>query len=129
MLWPITPSIMLFLVGAMHSFLGGPRLIRPIMEKDDLPIILGSINNSRVTLWAGWHALTLFWWAQAITILTLTVAPELFIPAAMGSLAIAAFIMGGCAIIMSKGLHKSWLLFFPLAIASTFTAWIHMGAA
>lgn len=59
-------QISLFLVGAMHSVLGGATLIRPLLAQSDFPVVLGSQRNGRLTLWFGWHALTLFWWAQAI---------------------------------------------------------------
>ncbi|GHF23896.1 hypothetical protein GCM10017044_18080 [Kordiimonas sediminis] len=115
-------AIMLLLVGAMHSLLGGKRLIAPILRREDLPVILGSVENTKITLWAGWHALTLFWWAQAAGLLTLAYAPEHFIPAILGSTAIAAGIMGICAIILSKGRHKSWIFFLPLAFTTGYLA-------
>ncbi|MEC9249825.1 MAG: hypothetical protein VX501_04190, partial [Pseudomonadota bacterium] len=61
----LTAAVLLVLVGLFHSVLGGKRLIAPIVARDELPAILGSRTTSRVTLKAGWHLLTVMWFALA----------------------------------------------------------------
>lgn len=109
-------AVCLFLVGLMHSYLGGRKLIAPLMERKDFPIILGSQRNGRLTLYFGWHALTLFWWAQAIVLVAITVRPSLVIPMTLLSLAVACAIMGALALIASRGRHLSWIFFLPISV-------------
>jgi hypothetical protein len=52
-------ALLTILVGAMHSVLGGKRLIAPILRMEGLPIILGSLKNTRLTLLVGWHIASL----------------------------------------------------------------------
>ena len=108
-------AALLVLVGAMHSFVGGKRLIAPLLGKDDFPVILGSQQNGRVTLWFGWHALTLFWWSQAAVIWTISIDEELTAAVVLASTAVACAITGLAAVIATKGRHLSWVFFFPIA--------------
>lgn len=109
-------AVCLFLVGLMHSYLGGRNLIAPLMKSPDFPVVLGSQRNGRLTLYFGWHALTLFWWAQAIVLVAITVRPALVIPTTLLSLAVACAIMGGLALIVSRGRHLSWMFFLPISV-------------
>lgn len=119
-----TAAILLVLVGAMHSFAGGPRLISPLLRRQDFPVILGSQRNGRVTLWFGWHALTLIWWALAAVLLTMDVDKEMVGPALLIALALACGICGLATIVATRGRHLSWVLFLPLAaiLGGTFFA-------
>lgn len=110
-----TAAVLLVLVGAMHSFAGGPRLITPLLRQKGFPVILGSQRNGRVTLWFGWHALTLFWWALAAVLLTMSVDQDAAGPALLISLAFACGICGLAAIVATRGRHLSWVLFLLLA--------------
>ena len=108
-------ALCLFLVGVMHSALGGRRLIAPLMARADFPVILGSQRNGRLTLFFGWHALTLFWWAQAVVLLRIAQDPTDAAQMTLLSLAAACGIMGLVALIASRGRHLSWVFFLPVA--------------
>ena len=43
-------AVCLFLVGLMHSYLGGRNLIAPLMKNTNFPVVLGSQRNGRLTL-------------------------------------------------------------------------------
>lgn len=108
-------AVLLVLVGAMHSFMGGPNLIRPLMDKEDFPVVLGSQRNGRLTLWFGWHALTFFWWAQAIVLWRMADDTGLAGQTTLFAWSFACAAIGLTALIVSKGKHLSWVFFLPIA--------------
>ncbi|WP_169544404.1 hypothetical protein [Sneathiella aquimaris] len=118
----VLAAVLLFSVGLMHSLLGGRRLISPILARSDLPIILGSVRNTRLTLWVGWHILTLFWWGQAIVLIVIEVAPAYVAMATLLTLAFSSFVAGVLAIILSQAKHRSWIMFLPLAFIAFYAA-------
>ena len=118
----IFAAVLLSLVGLMHSLLGGKRLIDPILRRDDLPIILGGIKNTRLTLWVGWHALTLFWWSQAAVLVAIAVSPGYAITAFLTALSLASGFTGLLALFLSRAKHKSWVMFLPLSAVTGYIA-------
>lgn len=108
-------ATLLFLVGSMHSLLGEKSLIRPLLAKEDFPVVLGSQRNGRLTLWFGWHALTVFWWAQAYVLMQMAVDIETAARTTMISLSLACGSIGLVALLVSRGKHLSWVFFLPLA--------------
>lgn len=108
-------ATLLFLVGLMHSLLGEKNLIRPLLAKEDFPVVLGSQRNGRLTLWFGWHALTLFWWAQAYVLMQMAVDIETAARTTLIALCVACGTLGLVALLVSKGKHLSWVFFLPLA--------------
>jgi hypothetical protein len=118
----ILAALLLFAVGAMHSILGGKRLIAPILRRPDLPVILGSLENTRLTLWVGWHVLTLFWWGQAVVLVVIALAPELVVTATLVTLSACAGLTGMLALVLSRAKHRSWALFLPFAFITFYAA-------
>jgi len=108
-------AILLVLVGAMHSFLGGARLIRPLLANEDFPSVLGSQRNGRLTLWFGWHALSFFWWAQAIVLWRMAVDITEVGQTTLIAWSASCAAIGLTALVMSKGKHLSWVFFLPIA--------------
>lgn len=119
----LTAALMFTLVGLMHSVLGGRHLINPILAMEGLPVILGSRQNTRRTLWAGWHLLSVFWWVIAASLVVLAYTPASFTPAFLGLMAATCAVCGITAIAMSKGRHFSWIFFFGVAGSLAFTLW------
>jgi hypothetical protein len=118
----IFAAFLLFTVGAMHSVVGGKRVIAPILRRSDLPVILGSVENTRITLSVGWHILTVFWWGQAVVLVVVAVAPEHVITAFLLSLSACSALAGVLALILSRAKHLSWILFLPLALITFYVA-------
>jgi hypothetical protein len=118
----ILAAALLFSAGLMHSVVGGKRLINPIIEWVDLPIILGSIENTRLTLWVGWHLLSVFWWGQAVVLVVIEVAPSMAVSAMLLSLSACSALAGVLALILSRAKHKSWIMFLPLAFITLIKA-------
>ncbi len=115
-------ALMTVLVSAMHSVLGGKRLIAPILRMEGLPIILGSLNNTRLTLLVGWHITTLTWLGLAAMLVYLHVTPDHAGRAFLWMVA-AIFMIGGvAALILTRGAHLSWVLFLPIAAITGYAA-------
>ncbi len=113
---------LLFAVGAMHSFLGGKRLIVPLLKRSDLPVILGSLENTRLTLWVGWHILTLFWWGHAAVLVVIAVAPAQAVIATLLALSFCSGLTGILALFLSRAKHRSWIMFLPLSLITAYAA-------
>lgn len=107
-------AVLLVLVGLFHSLIGGRRLIAPIVARSDLPIILGDIAMSRITLRAGWHMLTLFWFALAVILVAQVVSAISFDRLVMGVFGVSFLIAALIALLLSRGKHLSWVLFIPI---------------
>jgi hypothetical protein len=117
-------AILLFLVGLVHSVLGEKNLIHPLFAQEDFPVVLGSQRNGRLTLWFGWHALTLFWWAQASLLTIMALDIENAAQTTLIALAIACGLLGLVALIGSKGKHLSCVFFLPLAGILGWEYWV-----
>ena len=107
-------AVLLVLVGLFHSLIGGRRLIAPIVARDDLPAILGSRAMSRVTLKAGWHLLTLMWFALAAILVLDQLAVAEFRQLTLAVFGGTFVFCGLAALVLSRGKHLSWVLFFPI---------------
>lgn len=118
----ILAAFLLICVGLMHSVLGGKRLITPLLRRDDLPVILGSIENTRLTLWVGWHLLTLFFWANAISITVIALEPAFLIETVLLTIAISTGLAGCLALILTRGKHRSWIMFLPVSLITGLAA-------
>ena len=108
-------AVLLIAVSAMHSVLGGIRLINPICGLANLPIILGSRRNTVLALQIGWHFLSLSWVALACLLFGSPSDPTAFAKMFFygGSALFAA--CGMIALVASRGRHLAWVFFFPIA--------------
>ena len=112
----VAAAILLIMVGLMHSVLGHKKLISPLLQRDNLPIILGSLENTRLTILVGWHITTLFWWMIAGVLLFSASRPETAYEALVLGLGVVCAISGLAALILSKAKHRSWVFFLPIAV-------------
>ncbi|MGJ8537461.1 MAG: hypothetical protein ACSHW2_09935 [Parasphingopyxis sp.] len=106
----------------MHSLAGGRRLIRPILEMEGLPVILGDIRNTRLTLEIGWHLLTLTWWGMAAVMLYLHYRADGAGTAFLVMTATLFAVSGLTALVASRGRHLSWIFFLPVAAMTAYSA-------
>lgn len=107
-------AVLLVLVGLFHSLIGGKRLIAPVVARDDLPAILGSRTLSRVTMKAGWHLLTLMWFALAAILMLDQLAVAEFRQLTLGVFGGTFLFCGVMALILARGKHLSWAFFLPI---------------
>ncbi len=118
----LVAALVTILVSLMHSVLGGRRLIAPILRMEGLPIILGSLKNTRLTLWAGWHMLTMTWLGLAAMLAYLHFTPDHAGKAFLFMVAVLFAISGAAALVLSRGAHLSWVLFLPVAAITGYAA-------
>ncbi len=109
-------ALLLVLVAAMHSLLGGRRLIRPLLAMEHFPVILGSVERSRLTLWVGWHMLSITWLVLAGLLVVMQLQPAQRSPAFLAACAGLFAVCGLSALILSRGRHLSWLFFLPISL-------------
>ena len=110
----ILAALMFVALGLMHSLRGGRYLIDPILRLDGLPVILGSRHNTRLTLKAGWHIASLFWWGNAAALVWLWSDPARGAAAFLIPLGVVCLVAGATAAWLSKGKHLSWVFFLPI---------------
>lgn len=118
----VIAAILTIAVGLMHSLAGGRRLIRPILEMEGLPVILGDIRNTRLTLEIGWHLLTLTWWGMAAVMLYLHYRADGAGTAFLVMTATLFAVSGLTALVASRGRHLSWIFFLPVAAMTAYSA-------
>lgn len=119
----IIAAILTFAVGLMHSWIGGKRLIGPILTMQGLPVILGSVARSRLTLEAGWHASALTWWGISAVLAYLHFTHENVAAAFLWMVSVVFSVMGVAALVLSRGAHVSWLFFLPTAAITGYAAY------
>ncbi len=119
----LVAAILTIVVSLMHSILGGRRLIAPILRMDGLPVILGSVANTKLTLRIGWHMTSLLWWGIAAMLLYLHYSPESARLGFLWMVCVVFAISGASALIFSRGAHKSWVLFFPISVITGYMAY------
>ena len=102
-------------VGLMHSVLGGRRLIEPIAGMDGLPVILGSVERTKLTLRGGWHMLSVTWWGMAVALAYMQAVPETKSALFLWMVAGVFGFCGAGALLLSRGAHLSWLFFLPVS--------------
>jgi hypothetical protein len=108
-------TALIVIVGTVHSWLGEVKIIGPLLAIEPR---LGPLKSTfaRKIIRFAWHITTLAWFGLALVLVAL-------LPAPFGSqgrmvlLAIAAtfFISGLISLIISKGRHVAWPLFFLIA--------------
>lgn len=99
----------------MHSWAGGKNLINPILRRQDLPVILGDVKLTKLTLQIGWHALSLAFLIISFLLAYLYFDHRAFEAAFLLAVAVFFLALGISALVLSRGKHLSWVFFLPVA--------------
>ncbi|MBX3711041.1 MAG: hypothetical protein KF800_03665 [Lysobacter sp.] len=106
-------AVLIFALGAAHSYLGERYLLMRLFRRDSLPTLFGGTDFTRQTLRFAWHLTTVAWWGLAF----------LLLQAAQGGLTIAGVVrvIGWTAIVsglfplaFTRGRHLSWIVMFAI---------------
>ena len=116
-------AILTVAVGLMHSILGERRLIGPLLRMEGLPVILGSLNNTKLTLRIAWHATSLMWWGIAALLAYMHFSDGTVGMAFLWMVSAVFGISGAVALIASRGKHRSWVFFLPIAALTGYAAY------
>ena len=114
----LTGTILLLIIGIIHSYLGEKYLLIRLFRRDDLPKLLGSDWFTKRVLRFAWHLTTLAWWGFAAILYvlsnpTVNVQNEILI-----IIAVVFALSGVVSFSFTRGKHLSWLFFFTIAAIS-----------
>ena len=114
----IIGTILLLIIGLIHSYLGEKYLLIRLFRRKDLPKLLGSDWFTKRVLRSSWHLTTLAWWGFAAILYVLS-TPSVNIQNEILIIITVVFALSGIvSLLFSRGKHLSWLFFFIIAATS-----------
>ncbi len=123
MIWLIIGSITMTALAILHSYAGEVRLLQPLLQRNDLPALDGSVAYTKVILRWAWHLTSLAWFGFAAVFLGLmqVSSEEWWIPLLIlaGILALSGIIV----LTVTRGRHPAWVFF----LVATICAWMGRG--
>ena len=117
----ITASILLVLIGFVHSILGERYILIRLFKRDNIPHLLGSDWFTKQTLRFAWHITTLAWWGFAAILYFTSMASQsskqqLLSDDILLSISSVFLLSGLASLAFSKGKHLSWIVFILISI-------------
>jgi hypothetical protein len=110
----VTGAVIIFLVGAAHSYLGERYILIRLFRRQDLPHLFGSDVFTKRTLRLAWHITTVGGWGLSVVLLQVAAGAA---PSSVGAtIAGTSLICGLVALSVSRGRHLSWVAFFAVAL-------------
>jgi len=114
-------TILLLIIGIIHSYLGEKYLLIRLFRREDLPKLLGSDWFTKRVLRFAWHLTTLAWWGFAAILYVLS-APSVDIRSEILLIVTVVFALSGIvSLLFTRGKHLSWLIFFTIAATSYYS--------
>ena len=115
----ITAAVLTIAIGVAHSWIGERRLIGPLLSAEKRQGILATSGYARNVLRFAWHVTTLAWWGLAAVLAWLSGSPlDMRARGILVIIAITFLVHGLIALVMSRGRHLSWPVFFAIAALS-----------
>ena len=116
----IIGTILLLLIGIIHSYLGEKYIITRLLRRENLPKLQGSDWFTKRVLRFAWHLTTLAWWGFAAILYVLSTPSDNFKNEILVIISVVFALSGIVSMLFSRGKHLSWLVFFGIAGASLF---------
>ena len=113
-------TILLLIIGIVHSYLGEKYLLIRLFRRADLPKLLGSDWFTKRVLRFAWHLTTLAWWGFAAILYVLSTPSENVKSEILVIISVVFALSGIVSLLFSRGKHLSWLFFFTIAATSYF---------
>ena len=107
-------SLLIFITGCAHSYLGERYIIMRLLKRDGLPKLFGGTEFTAGTLRFAWHITTVAWWAFAL-LLALASQNALSSTLVLQVIAGASVISAALPLFFTRGKHLSWLVFLLVA--------------
>ena len=114
-------SLLLFVIGFIHSYLGEKYILIRLFTRDNLPKLLGSDWFTKRVLRFAWHLTTIAWWGFAVILYFLSQQSDNARSEVLISIAVVFAISGLVSLLFTRGKHLSWLIFFSIAGLSYFS--------
>jgi hypothetical protein len=111
-------TILLLIIGIVHSYLGEKYLLIRLFRREDLPKLLGSDWFTKRVLRFAWHLTTLAWWGFAAILYVLSIPSENVKSEILVIISVVFALSGVVSLLFSRGKHLSWLFFFTIAATS-----------
>ena len=111
----LAASLLLFLIGVAHSYLGERYVLVRLFRKNDLPHLYGGQWFTKQTLRFAWHITTLAWWGFSFLLLHIHLKGDISVDAVLLTTAVVFGLSGVVALVYSKAKHFSWLVFFAVS--------------
>lgn len=111
-------TILLLIIGFVHSYLGEKYILIRLFRRDNLPKLLGSDWFTKRVLRFAWHITTIAWWGFAAILFVLS-NPSVNVQNEILIITAIVFALSGIvSLFFSRGKHLSWLFFFIIAATS-----------
>ena len=107
----ILAAALLFALGIAHSYLGEKYILIRLFRREDLPKIFGSSQFTTQTLRFVWHITTIAWFGFVMLLVQIqfgNLTPNLTVQI----IGYTCLTTGLFPLIMTKGKHLSWIVFF-----------------
>lgn len=116
----LSAALLIFALGAAHSWLGERRLIGPLLAPERRTGLLERSAFARQVLRFAWHLTTLAWWAFAALLWVMARLPsDQQGWAALALVSATFFVSGIVTLVVSHGRHLAWPVFFAIALLCT----------
>jgi hypothetical protein len=106
-------AVLIFALGAAHSYLGERYLLMRLFRRDSLPKLLGGTDFTKQTLRFAWHLTTVAWWALALLLLQ-AAQGGLTATSAVQVIGWTAIVSGLFPLVFTRGRHLSWIVMFAI---------------
>jgi len=115
----LAAALLIFLLGATHSWLGERKLIGPLLSPERRVGLLERSVFARRVLRFAWHLTTIAWWGFAALLWAQAKLPlEQQDRAALSIIAATFFVTGFVTLIVTRGRHLAWPVFLTIAFFS-----------
>jgi hypothetical protein len=115
-------SILLIIIGFIHSYLGEKYILTRLFKRDNLPKLLGSDWFTKRVLRFAWHLTTITWWGFASVLYLLSQPSDNVRFEILVTTTIVFAASGIVSLLFSRGKHLSWIIFFVVAIICSVSA-------
>jgi hypothetical protein len=103
------------LLAIAHSYLGERFILMPLFRQDQLPRFFGSTTFARQTLRLAWHITTALAFGMAALLVAAGNPGMLTDSFVTRTVSLACLASGTIALVVSRGRHLSWIVFFAIA--------------
>ena len=114
----IIGTILLLIIGIIHSYLGEKYILIRLFRREDLPKLLDSDWFTKRVLRFAWHLTSLAWWGFAAILYVLS-TPNVNVQNEILIIIAVVFALSGIvSLSFTRGKHLSWMFFFIIAAMS-----------
>lgn len=116
-------SILLVLIGIIHSYMGEKYILIRLFKRDDLPKLRGSDWFTKRAMRFAWHLTSIAWWGFSAVLMTIALPSSNVEKTVLLITAIVFAVSGLSSVIITHGKHRSWIFFFLISGLSFYAAY------